>query len=417
VKRLFKGEAYRPYRLRYISEQARIIEELRFEVESLKKNSRNSSKPPSSDIVKAPLEKLSRKKKRKIGAQKGHIQHIHNLFPSSQVDKVIKHELPVCPKCQGALVATANVKKFQQVKLVAKPIFVTEHQQQEYWCATCQKFHTAPLPSAVRREGFFNSDLTALVGYLKGACHLSFGTIQRFFNDMLSIKISTGFLNKQIQKVSQSLEAPYQELRKRLQFEKYVHSDETGWLENGVRFWVWTLRGSDFSVFRIGSRGSKELFDLLGEDFSGTIVCDFFPAYRKFSKETETQLQFCWAHLIREIKFISEKSLAEPAVYGQRLLRETQAMFHTIHRKDKLPESQWQQRMFCHREKLMKLSLFEGNDNDCLLIMKRFQQYGDDYFRFIETGIPPTNNLAEQTIRRVVLDRHVTPGNKKRKRK
>jgi hypothetical protein len=65
---------------------------------------------------------------------------------------------------------------------------------------------------------------------------------------------------------------------------------------------------------------------------------------------------------------ISEKSLAEPAVYGQRLLRETQAMFHTIHRQDKLPESQWQQRMFCHREKLMKLSLFEGNDNDCLLI-------------------------------------------------
>jgi hypothetical protein len=102
-------------------------------------------------------------------------------------------------------------------------------------------------------------------------------------------------------------------------------------------------------------------------------------------------------------------------VYGQRLLRETKAMFHTIHRQDKLLESQWQQRMFCHREKLMKLSLFEGKDNDCLLIMKRFQQYSDDYFRFIETGIPPTNNLAEQTIRRVVLDRHVTQGTRSEK--
>jgi transposase len=63
---------------RIISEQSRRIEELLLEVESLQKNSRNSSKPPSSDIVKAPLDKLSRKKKRKIGAQEGHIQHIQN---------------------------------------------------------------------------------------------------------------------------------------------------------------------------------------------------------------------------------------------------------------------------------------------------------------------------------------------------
>jgi hypothetical protein len=47
--------------------------------------------------------------------------------------------------------------------------------------------------------------------------------------------------------------------------------------------------------------------------------------------------------------------------------------------------------------------------------MKRFQQYGDDYFRFIETETPPTNNLAEQTIRRVVLDRHVTQGTRSEK--
>jgi Zn-finger nucleic acid-binding protein len=54
--------------------------------------------------------------------------------------EVIKHELTVCPKCKGAVVATSNVNKFQQVKFVSKSIFVMEHQQQEYWCATCQKF-------------------------------------------------------------------------------------------------------------------------------------------------------------------------------------------------------------------------------------------------------------------------------------
>jgi hypothetical protein len=47
--------------------------------------------------------------------------------------------------------------------------------------------------------------------------------------------------------------------------------------------------------------------------------------------------------------------------------------------------------------------------------MKRFQIWSEDYFRFIETGIPPTNNLAEQTIRRVVLDRKITQGTRSKK--
>ncbi|MDR0335583.1 MAG: hypothetical protein LBI18_00660 [Planctomycetaceae bacterium] len=52
--------------------------------------------------------------------------------------------------------------------------------------------------------------------------------MQHFFNDVLNIKISTGFLDKQVQKVSKSLAEPYQELLSRLRLEKHVHSDETG---------------------------------------------------------------------------------------------------------------------------------------------------------------------------------------------
>jgi hypothetical protein len=63
----------------------------------------------------------------------------------------------------------------------------------------------------------------------------------------------------------------------------------------------------------------------------------------------------------------------------------------------------------------MELSLFDGHDKNCLRIMKRFRDWSDDYFRFIETGIPPTNNLAEQTIRRVVLNRHITQGTRSEK--
>jgi len=44
-------------------------------------------------------------------------------------------------------------------------------------------------------------------------------------------------------------------------------------------------------------------------------------------------------------------------------------------------------------------------------LAKRFAEHGEAYFEFVTTpGVEPTNNLAEQAIRFVVLDRHVTQG-------
>ena len=42
---------------------------------------------------------------------------------------------------------------------------------------------------------------------------------------------------------------------------------------------------------------------------------------------------------------------------------------------------------------------------------ERFKDHGDAYFRFVTTpGIDPTNNLAEQALRFVVIDRRLTQG-------
>jgi len=63
-----------------------------------KKNSSNSSKPPSSDIVKPPKEQ-KKKGKRKIGAQKGHKQHLRQPFQDNQIDATIRLTLEICPGC------------------------------------------------------------------------------------------------------------------------------------------------------------------------------------------------------------------------------------------------------------------------------------------------------------------------------
>ena len=98
-------------------------------IAQLEKNSANSLKPPSSDIVKPPKDK-DRRRKKKIGAQKGHKQNLRTPFPEDQIDQTIELTLDSCPKCHGKLVPSGKEpKKHQQVELVAKPFIVTEYHQ------------------------------------------------------------------------------------------------------------------------------------------------------------------------------------------------------------------------------------------------------------------------------------------------
>ena len=102
---------------------------LREIIARLERNSGNSSKPPSPDIAKPPKRQKG-KGKRKIGAQKGHEQHLRQPFGENQVDKIVDLTLNSCPKCGGVLQTNYEVlKKHQQVELVEKPFLVTEYRQ------------------------------------------------------------------------------------------------------------------------------------------------------------------------------------------------------------------------------------------------------------------------------------------------
>jgi transposase len=405
-------------------EQAILLEQQRAEIAMLKskiaqlegqlsKNSRNSSKPPSSDIVK-PTKDKDRRRKKKIGAQKGHQQHLREPFKPEQVDQTVELKLETCPDCGRKLKPTNEVpKKHQQVELVEKPFIVTEFQQIQYWCAKCQQYHTAKLPTEIRKAGLFGKNLIALTAYLKGRSHMSFTTMQDFFADALGIKVSTGFLAKQIRKASEALKDTYDDLVERLPKEKHIHSDETGSKENGERRWTWCFRANDFTVFHIDpSRGSDVLMQILGEDFAGKISCDFFSAYQKFAKDSKAELLLCWAHLIREVKYISENKNKKVANYGKRLLEAIGAMFKTLHRKDDLQYINWFRRMKEHQRLILKIAWYRlpKKDKDAWNIAVRLWNEEASYFRFIKEGLPATNNLCEQSIRRVVLNRKVTQG-------
>jgi transposase len=387
---------------------------LEAELAKAKKNSSTSSKPPSSDMVKPPKPAYKGRKKRKRGGQPGHAQHLRPFFPPEAVDHFEVATLDRCPACGGSLQLSQQPPEvLQQVEITATPTIVTEHQGLAYWCPHCRKLHYAPLPEAAAKAGLFGPRLTALVAFMKGVCHASFSTIRKFLRDVARVTVSRGYLAKLIGKASQSLAPAYAELCKRMPGEAVLNIDETGHKENGGKFWTWCFRAQLYTLFRVDkSRGSKVLVEVLGTEFDGVLGCDYFSAYRKYMREFNVLVQFCMAHLIRDVKFLLTLPGREDQAYGRRLRDALRKLFVVIHRRETLTAAGFQQALEAAREQVLQAATTRvPSTNHGRNMAKRFQEHGEAYFRFITTpGIEPTNNLAEQAIRFVVIDRRITQG-------
>lgn len=400
------------------------IKTLEIKVAKLSKNSSNSSKRPSSDDITKP--KSNKKKKegnRKTGGQPGHQRHERPLFAEDEIDKIHPYILIGCPVCDGEIsIIDAPPRIIQQMELLEAPLIKEEHRSYPVWCGKCQQIHYMPFPPDVVKEGLFKERLTALAAYMKNVCHASFSTIRKFIRDVLGEKVSRGYLRKLIEKVSLSLEGPYNELLDRLPLETIVNVDETGHKENKDKFWTWVFKAELYVLFKIDkSRGSKVLIDVLGKEFNGVLGCDYFSAYRKYMKDFNVTMQFCIAHLIRDIRFLTTLSDAETKAYGKKLLDEVKNMFKVIHERDNMIPEDFTNALEQAKEKIFTAALQnvpsrlnkDGKEEkrEAENMANRFRKHGKAYFEFITTpGIDPTNNAAEQAIRFVVIDRHVTQG-------
>ena len=194
-----------------IESQQEQIKVLEVKVAKLSKNSSNSSKRPSSDDITKPKSSKKKKKgKRKIGGQPGHDRHDRPLFAPEEIGKVHHYILVSCPDCHGEVSITEGEPRIiQQIELLEVPLIREQHRSYPVWCPTCGKIHYMPFPPEVYKEGLFKERITALVAYMKNVCHASFSTIRKYIRDVLGEKVSRGYLRKVIEKVSQSLQAPY----------------------------------------------------------------------------------------------------------------------------------------------------------------------------------------------------------------
>lgn len=390
------------------------IRQLEDKIARLEKNSSNSSKPPSSDIVD-PHPDRKKKRKRRIGGQNGHPKHSRPIFEADEVDKTIIHKLPTEEvHCLGLIKLDETELALQQIDLPEQLFNVIEHRVQLYVDPNGEIIK-AKLPKDIRKAGLFSPRMTALTGYLKARGHMSYSTLQSFFKDIMDLGVSQGFLVKVCtKKLSPALQQAYAQTGELIRNAPIIGTDETGHKNPAYKSaWTWCQQTPEAVFYHISnSRASQVLIDILGRDFSGTVICDYFSANKKFVNDNNITVQYCWAHLIRDIKFLATLAYRNVRRWAEGLLEILRRLFDLWKTRSWRHPGRYSRTIENLRKRFLRKVRRPPDNTEASTIKKRFNASGEKgYFLFLEQeGVPPTNNRTEQAIRFVVIDRRITQG-------
>ena len=372
--------------------------------ERLSQNSQNSSRPPSSDP--AHLLRPHRKPSgRKPGGQPGHEGAGRFLKPPEEIDEVVEVKPEVCTACGAKLKGTdPHPIRHQVTELPPVRAKVTEYQLHTLPCALCGISTTAELPEGVSR-GAFGVRVQALASLFTGAYRISKRNVRDLLEDCFGVDLALGSICPLEQATSQAIAAPVEEALAYVQAQPVVNMDETGWRQDNRRAWLWTAVTALVSVFLIrASRGSKVVYELLGQTFKGVVGSDRWSAYSFLSLRRR---QVCWGHLKREFQAFEDRG-GPSAPIGQALLSQVDQIFVWWYRvrDGTLARSTFEVYISPVRGRVREL-LRQGQAcahpktaSTCREILK----VEPALWTFVrKEGVEPTNNAAERALRHGVL--------------
>lgn len=270
------------------------------------KNSRNSSKPPSSDGLKKKPRSLRKKGKRQTGGQKGHKGKTLEMV--SHPDHVVHHSLSACPNCQTNVsdVSVERLEKRQVFDVPAVRIEVTEHQGEVKICPCCKQQIKADFPRHVGRAVQYGNRIQAQATYLtmyqllplKRTCEL----FQDFYGHGPSEAMILGAIEQVCEQVQPTLDTIYTQLVET----DVLHHDETGIRVEGKLQWLHVSSTEQLTSYAVHPKRGQKAMRAIGilPQFKGVSLHDGWQSYFQFEDCTHA---LCNAHHLRELRFIEEQ--------------------------------------------------------------------------------------------------------------
>ena len=378
----------------------------------LNKSPQNSSLPPSSQHPHAkPVPPKRSSAKKKPGGQPGHQKHERKLVPVEECQAVVPLKPSACRRCATKLAgADPQPLRHQVWELPEIEPVITEYQQHRLICPGFGESPCAPLPEGVP-FGQSGPRLIAFTGLLMAYFRQSKRRTALFLEDLLGQPCCPALTVKMQQQVAQALEAPYGELKAALAEQPQVHMDESPTKEANQKAWLWTAVAQMFAVFAIfPSRAGTAVGKLLSDGYTGIVHCDRAKMYWQARR-----LQWCWAHLKRDVQALIDYPDAQVTRLGWDVMRQIRLLFQHWHdlRSGRITRREFCRRMAPVREKVNHLLLrgmFSGNDR-LVGTCTELYTHREWLWTFVDhEGIEPTNNTAERALRHAVIWRKLSFG-------
>ena len=335
--------------------------------------------------------------------------------PRSEPTARVEHVLSHCPACGSGLAGGAVKRTREVIDLPQAPATITAHVYLERCCPQCGRRWTpaVDLTGQVVGQSRLGVGLVSLIATLRSAWRLPIRAIQQYLGSVHRLTLSTGAIHGALDQVARAGTATVAATLAAIRASPVVHADETGWRENGRNRYLWSFSTPTHCYFTSGSREKGMVDQVLGPDFHGVLVSDFYAAYDHY----DGVQQKCWVHLLREIDTLGRAQPADAVladwadavrqIYAA-AVAEAAALTARAAGADerRACRAAYEQRLWAICEP------FAGDETTAQArLCRRIDKYRHALFSFVrEPGVPSHNNAAERSVRHEVISRKISGG-------
>ena len=376
-----------------------------------KKNSNNSSKPPSEERLEKPAPKSLRGKSgKKQGGQAGHKGN--GMKIDRKPDHIEEHVPEKCKRCSQfgkCRMKCCDTRYEYEVQVDTKLI---AHKVMGCTCPLSGEKLQGNFPTGITGSKQYGAGVFALVNTLLTVGYVSVDRTKQLLS-CLSIPISTGAIHDMLERAAEAAKAPVDRIKETITNKEVAHFDETGIRAAGTLHWLHCACSGPWRFYTVQKKRGEEGMDAMGvlPKFTGVAVHDFWSSYKKFKSAIHAM---CCQHLERELVFAEETGNQN---WARKLRKLLQGMCHaknqlTSEGRTSFTDEELQQYTKQYdcivakgleanplpERKPGKRGRLKKGKIRCLL--ERFQDCKADILRFAtDWRVPYTNNVAEQAIR------------------
>lgn len=389
------------------------IDELLEQLDKKNKNSRNSSKPPSSDGYSKPAPKsLKKPSGKKPGGQKGHKGS--GMRITRKPDEYVPHFPAACLNCPNRAVCEMKVAEQRYEEDISIQTHVTAHLQMKCCCPRQGgKLLLGEFPCNIKATKQYGANLVAFASALSTVGMVSIDRIHKLLNNVFQLGISTGAIQGFLNRLHEKVKLPVKYIRNKVSQVPVMNCDETGVRVNEKLRWLHCMSGSGWVYYALHDKRGCAAMDEIGiiPDYRGIMIHDCWKPYFKYEKAEHA---LCCAHILRELVYAEDVKHQQWAKPLRELLCE---MLEARNRLTDLGESRFpkeQADAYSRRYDALVTQGLEANPlqvrkkgqmgapkkGEMRSLLERLRDRKPQILRFAaDWYVPFTNNAAEQDIR------------------